>query len=175
MVAVDLDSLLERFEPHPAAADSVEGQRLHRTVRARLLDETVPETRIARFVVTGRLGVGGMGVVYAAHDAQLDRRLAIKLVRHLDPEQREQDQQRLIREARALAQLSHPNVVTIYDVGLHDERVFIAMELVTGATLRRWIGDGDRPCDEVLRCLLQAGEGLAAAHEAGIVHRDFSR
>ncbi len=173
VVSVDLDSLLERLEPQPAAADSVEGQRLHRTVRARLLDETVPETRIDRFVVTGRLGVGGMGVVYAAHDAQLDRRLAIKLVRHFDPEQREQDQQRLIREARALAQLSHPNVVTIYDVGLHDEHVFIAMELVAGATLRRWIGDGDRPCDEVSRCLLQAGEGLAAAHEAGIVHRDF--
>jgi len=172
-VPADLDSLLERLDARPAAADSLEGQRLHRTVRARLLDETVPETRIDRFVITGRLGVGGMGVVYAAHDAQLDRKLAIKLVRHSDPAQRERDQQRLIREAQSLARLSHPNVVAIYDVGLHDDRVFIAMELVVGTTLRRWVGEGTRPWDEVLRCVAQAGEGLAAAHAAGIVHRDF--
>jgi tetratricopeptide (TPR) repeat protein/tRNA A-37 threonylcarbamoyl transferase component Bud32 len=172
-VAGDLDSLLERLEARPAAADSLEAERLHRAVRARLLDETVPETRIDRFVITGRLGVGGMGVVYAAHDSQLDRKVAIKLVRHVDPSERERDQQRLLHEARSLAQLSHPNVVAIYDVGLHGDRVFIAMELVAGTTLRRWNDDGSRKWDEVLRCLAQAGEGLAAAHAAGIVHRDF--
>ncbi|HWB79128.1 MAG TPA: serine/threonine-protein kinase [Nannocystaceae bacterium] len=169
----ELDSLLEGFDARPGASDSLEGQRLHRTVRARLLDETVPETRIDRFVILERLGVGGMGVVYAAHDPQLDRQVAIKLVRHWQSNDREQDQERLIREARSLAQLSHPHVVAIYDVGLHGDRVFIAMELVKGTTLRRWIGEGARSWPEVMRTLLQAGEGLAAAHAAGLVHRDF--
>ena len=168
-----LDNPFEGIAARPAAADSLEGQRLHRTVRARLLDETVPETRIDRFVILERLGVGGMGVVYAAHDPQLDRKVAIKLVRHWNSDEREQDQERLIREARSLAQLSHPHVVAIYDVGLHGDRVFIAMELVKGTTLRRFVGDGTRPWTEVLRTLVQAGEGLAAAHAVGLVHRDF--
>ena len=172
-MAADLDTMLAGLDSPPSPADSLEGQRLHRAVRARLLDETVPETRIDRFVVIERLGVGGMGVVYAARDTQLDRRVAIKLVRNWALGDRSNDQQRLIREARALAQLSHPNVVAIYDVGLHGGRVFIAMELVQGITLRRFVADGTRTWEEVLRCLVQAGEGLAAAHAAGLVHRDF--
>ncbi|HWB79130.1 MAG TPA: serine/threonine-protein kinase [Nannocystaceae bacterium] len=142
-------------------------------MRARLLDETVPETRIDRYVVIERLGTGGMGVVYEAHDSQLDRKVAIKLVRNWALGEHSNDQQRLIREARALAQLSHPNVVAIYDVGLHHGRVFIAMELVQGITLRRFVADGTRTWPDVLACLVQAGEGLLAAHTAGLVHRDF--
>ena len=168
----DLETLLEGLDGRGRASDSIDGERMRRLVRARLLDETVPETRIDRFVVSERLGVGGMGVVYAAHDAQLDRKVAIKLVRHGTAE-REGDQRRLIQEARVLAQLSHPNVVAIYDVGLHRDRVFIAMELVAGTTLRRWLEGAERPWQEIMRCLVQAGEGLAAAHSASIVHRDF--
>ncbi len=166
-----LDSFLDRLDARPAAVDSIEGERLHRAVRARLLDETIPETRIDRYVVIERIGVGGMGVVYAAHDAQLDRAVAIKLVR--GTAEAELDQQRLVREARALAMLSHPNVVAIYDVGMHRQRVFIAMELVRGATLRKYVAENALTWQEIVRCYAQAGEGLAAAHDAGIVHRDF--
>jgi tetratricopeptide (TPR) repeat protein len=169
----DLDSLLEGLGPDSAGPDSIEDQRLRRLLRARLLDEALVETRIDRYVVHERLGAGGMGVVFAAHDEQLDRRLAIKLVRRHDTAGPHQDQQRLIREARALARLSHPNVVAIYDVGMHGDRVFIAMELVRGMTLRRWTEASLRSWSETLRCFVQAGEGLAAAHAAGITHRDF--
>lgn len=169
----DLDSLLEGLGPESAASDSLEDQRLRRLLRARLLDEALVETRIDRFVVLEKLGSGGMGVVFAAHDEQLDRKIAIKLVRHHDTAEERDEQQRLIREARALARLSHPNVVAIYDVGMHGDRVFIAMELVRGMTLRRWAEASPRSWGETLRCFVQAGEGLAAAHAAGITHRDF--
>jgi eukaryotic-like serine/threonine-protein kinase len=168
-----LDTRLDRFGARVAADDSIEGQRLHRAVRARLLDETVTETRIDRYVVRERIGVGGMGVVYAAHDVELDREIAIKLVRAAGGLERDGDRQRLIREARALAQLSHPNVVAVYDVGLHGDRVFIAMELVRGTTLRAHLVAGTTPWTEIVRAYLQAGEGLDAAHRAGLVHRDF--
>ncbi len=167
-----LESLLDGIESPAGPSDSLEGQRLHRAVRARLLDETVAETRIDRYLVSDRLGVGGMGVVYAARDEQLAREVAIKLVRGWASGDRDNDQRRLIREARSLAQLSHPNVVAIYDVGVHAGRVFIAMELVRGTTLRQHVA-GPRDWTEIARCYLQAGEGLAAAHSAGLVHRDF--
>ncbi len=128
---------------------------------------------IGRYRVLGVLGRGGMGIVYEAHDPVLDRRVAIKLVRasriaaHLDAGQR------LIREAQAIARLSHPNVVEVYEIGRHDDRLFIAMELVEGTSLRRWLADAPRSRDEILAVLRQCGEGLAAAHRAGIVHRDF--
>ena len=171
-MAAELETLLDRLEARSRARDSIEAARLHRTVRARLLDETVPETRIARFVVTRRLGMGGMGVVYAAHDTELDREVAIKLVRSWAGAEHEVDQQRLLAEARALAQLSHPHVVAIYDVGLHRDRVFIAMELVRGKNLRQWVAE-PRTTDAIVDAYLQAAEGLAAAHRSGLVHRDF--
>ncbi|MBC8071073.1 MAG: serine/threonine protein kinase, partial [Deltaproteobacteria bacterium] len=167
----ELETLLDRIELQ--APDSIEVRRLRQAVRARLLDETVAETRIDRYVVRERLGVGGMGVVYAARDAELDRDVAIKLVRNAQGPEHAADQQRLLREARALAQLSHPNVVAIYDVGLHRDRVFIAMELVRGATLRRHLAEHVRPWQEIVLAFAQAGTGLAAAHACGLVHRDF--
>jgi tetratricopeptide (TPR) repeat protein len=172
-VSSGIDERLEALHARSPADDSLEGQRLHRAVRARLLDETVPETKIDRYVVLERLGVGGMGVVYAAHDPQLDRRVAIKLVRNWGGDDRDEDQARLVREAQTLARLSHPNVVGIYDVGLHGDRVFIAMELVRGTTLRQHVAHGTRGWPEITRCFMQAAAGLAAAHAAGIVHRDF--
>ncbi|MCX4240614.1 serine/threonine-protein kinase [Paraliomyxa miuraensis] len=132
----------------------------------------LPSSRIGRFVVLEELGRGGMGVVYTAYDGQLDRRVAIKLVRDRgvgDPRLR----QRVLDEARALARLSHPNVVHVYDVGEHDERVYLAMEHVPGRTLRAWLSEAPRRWPEIVAVYLQCGEGLRAAHSAGLVHRDF--
>ncbi|HWM87260.1 MAG TPA: serine/threonine-protein kinase [Kofleriaceae bacterium] len=126
-------------------------------------------TTLHRYVVLDEVGAGAMGVVYAAYDASLDRKVAVKLVR--DPD-RPAAHARLLREAHALAQLSHPNVVAVFDVGTHGDQVFVAMEFVAGTTLRSWLM-GTRGWREVLAVFRRAGEGLAAAHSAGIVHRDF--
>src|SRR6185436_9715274 len=123
-----------------------------------------------RYHVVRLLGAGGMGVVFEAHDLVLDRTVALKVVRAADGAGTAQA--RLCLEARAMAKLTHPNVVTIFDVGTVGDRVFIAMELVRGATLRAQLG-GDRPWREQVQILAQAGRGLAAAHAAGVVHRDF--
>jgi tetratricopeptide (TPR) repeat protein/predicted Ser/Thr protein kinase len=126
-----------------------------------------PGDVVGRYVVGELLGEGGMGVVYAAVDPELARRVALKLVRGGE------SQARLLREAQAMARLSHPNVVAIYDVGEYDGRVFIAMELVAGENVRRWLRHASRSWRQVLELFRGAGRGLAAAHAAGIVHRDF--
>ncbi|WP_164021330.1 tetratricopeptide repeat protein [Pyxidicoccus trucidator] len=128
--------------------------------------------RVGRYVLLRRVGEGGMGVVFAAYDPDLDREVALKLLKPgavTDAEARG----RLVREAQALARLSHPNVVTVHDVGLDGDTVFLAMELVRGRTLRHWLAEAPRPWREVLARFLQAGQGLAAAHAVGLVHRDF--
>jgi eukaryotic-like serine/threonine-protein kinase len=121
-----------------------------------------------RFRIEARLGRGGMGVVWRAHDLQLDRKVAIK-VGHRNAG----DLARLRQEARVLASLSHPNVVTVLGVGLHDDATFIAMELVEGGTARTWLAERPRAWPEIVALYRQAGAGLAAAHGVGIVHRDF--
>jgi serine/threonine protein kinase len=123
--------------------------------------------RIGRYVVIGQLGAGGMGGVYAARDPELDRKVAIKLLHS------SVGGARLLREARALAKLAHPNVVTVYDVGTFADRPFIAMELVDGITLRGWLGERWRSWREVLDMFMHAGRGLSAAHAVSLVHRDF--
>ncbi|HEX8536124.1 MAG TPA: serine/threonine-protein kinase, partial [Cystobacter sp.] len=138
-------------------------------------EEVLPRgATVGRYMVLEKLGAGGMGVVYAAYDPELNRRLALKLL-HAGAEQVERSggQARLLREAQALARLSHPNVTSIYDVGTWEERVFIAMELVEGPSLRDWLKQGPRPWREVVEVFIAAGRGLAAAHAAGLVHRDF--
>ncbi len=129
---------------------------------------------IGRYLVTGQLGAGAMGFVLAAHDPELDRRVALKLVR---PEVLtiggSGAHARLVREAQAMARLSHPNVVPVFDAGTVDDQVFVAMELVEGSTLREWLRAKPRTWREVRDAFLQAGRGLQAAHAAGIVHRDF--
>ncbi|WP_426756105.1 tetratricopeptide repeat protein [Myxococcus sp. Y35] len=130
-----------------------------------------PGDRVSRYVVRARIGAGAMGVVYAADDPELGRRVALKMLRP-EGRQREELRQRLLREAQALARLAHPNVVTLYDVGTHGDGVFLAMELVEGTTLSEWLQQ-PRSWKEVLRVFLEAGKGLAAAHAAGLVHRDF--
>ncbi|AKF04123.1 serine/threonine-protein kinase [Sandaracinus amylolyticus] len=134
-------------------------------------DALAPGTRVARFVIGEPLGRGAMGVVYAAHDPELDRRVAVKLLRE-GMRDAAQGAQRLGREAQAMARLSHPHVVAVYDAGEHDGRRFVAMELIEGTSLRGMCAR-ERGIARIVDVLAQAGRGLAAAHAAGIVHRDF--
>jgi eukaryotic-like serine/threonine-protein kinase len=140
-------------------------------VAAGLFDEPLNPVKIGRFTIVRKLGSGGMGVVYVAYDEQLDRRVAVKLLRSARPTP--EARARLEREAQAMARLSHPNVVTVHEVGAHAEQVFVAMEFVEGKDLRGWLAAEPRTWRAVVGVFSQAGEGLAAAHEAGIVHRDF--
>jgi hypothetical protein len=140
------------------------------------LDATV-SCRLARGAALGRyllvdwLGRGGMGVVMSAYDPELDRRVALKVLERPRPD--DDDLAYLLEEARAAARLVHPNVVGVYDVGLEGARAYIAMELVEGGTLTRWLRAAKRTPREILSVFLAAGEGLAAAHRARVVHRDF--
>jgi serine/threonine protein kinase len=128
--------------------------------------------RIGRYHVLKAIGEGGMGVVYSAFDEELDRRVAIKVLA-ADVATEFKGRTRIIREAQAMAKLSHPNVVHVYEVGEVSGHVYVAMEYVRGTTLREWLDGGARPLPERLEMILQAGEGLAAAHDSGIIHRDF--
>jgi tetratricopeptide (TPR) repeat protein/predicted Ser/Thr protein kinase len=134
-------------------------------------EPALSEATMGRYLVVERIGQGGMGVVYKAYDPVLDRRVALKVLRHI-PHPVGSEQERLLREGKAMARLAHPNVVAVYDVGVHDERVFVAMEFVEGKTLRAWLAP-KRSLSDVLAMFVQAGRGLSAAHEAGFVHRDF--
>src|SRR5690606_37814818 len=128
-------------------------------------------TRVGRYTLAEPLGAGGMGVVYRAYDPELDRALAIKILR--SDRRGEAGTERFLREAQAMARLSHSNVVPIHDVGSFDGGLFLAMELVEGTTLRQWSEAASRSWREVVAMFVQAGHGLAEAHAAGIVHRDF--
>ncbi|HUQ02599.1 MAG TPA: serine/threonine-protein kinase [Kofleriaceae bacterium] len=125
--------------------------------------------RVGRFAITRLLGSGGMGVVYEARDPELNRSVAVKVLRR----GRHDDSMRLLREAQALAKLQHPNVVGIYDVGIADNVLFIAMELVDGENLEHYLETHALDWREKVALYVQAGRGLAAAHDKGIVHRDF--
>ena len=126
--------------------------------------------RIARYRIERQLGEGGMGTVYIAYDPQLDRRVALKLVH---PELATAGGlERLVREGRALAKLAHPNIVGVHDAGTDGDRVYIAMELVDGQNVASWLAAKPRTWREILDVFVAAARGLAAAHRAGIVHRD---
>ncbi|MCX4246277.1 serine/threonine-protein kinase [Paraliomyxa miuraensis] len=124
--------------------------------------------RVGRFAITRRLGTGGMSVVYEALDERVDRPVALKLML-----EHRSDSARLRREAQALARLSHPNVVEVFEVGEHDGKAYVAMELVDGPSLDRWLRLRRRSTAEIVEVFIQAGQGLAAAHAQGLVHRDF--
>lgn len=137
-----------------------------------LVDDALPRgTPIGRYVVLDRLGAGGMGVVYSAYDPELDRRISVKLIR--SGSQQPAARARLQREAQAMARLAHAHVVAVHDVGGWRGRVYVVMDLIEGPTLGEWCRAQPRRWTEVLRCYLQAGAGLAAAHQVGLVHRDF--
>ena len=136
-------------------------------------DATAPErapVRLGHYVLLQRIGQGGMGVVHAAYDERLDRKVAIKLLRGGGPARA---RERLIREAQALARLSHPNVVAIHEIGELEGRNFLVMELIDGVTLKQWRQERPRSHAEILAVFRAAGLGLAAAHAKGLVHRDF--
>ncbi len=149
----------------------IDAEQLRNAVSSRLFGVAAEPVKIGRFTVLRRIGAGGMGVVYSAYDNQLDRKVAIKL---LHGTQKNEDRQaRLLREAQALARLSHPNVVQVYEVGTFRGQVFVAMEFVHGTTLRQYLENDSHTRPDILHKFLQAGRGLAAAHAAGLVHRDF--
>jgi predicted Ser/Thr protein kinase len=133
-----------------------------------------PGTQVSRYVVTNVLGSGAAGVVYRAHDPQLRRKIALKLLRpeHSHRPEGATLETRLLREARAMAQLSHPNVVTVFDVGRFDGQIFLVMELVEGETLASWL-TREQPWRERMRLFVEAARGLSAAHAVQIAHRDF--
>lgn len=144
---------------------------IEKEVRQRLFTERIPVERLGRYVVLEPIGRGGMGVVYAAYDEQLDRKVAIKVLLN-DELAEDEERLRLMREAQALARLSHPNVVTVHEVGESGERIYLAMEHITGENLSEWLRT--KPTwQEVLQAFIQAGQGLVAAHAEGLVHRDF--
>ncbi len=130
---------------------------------------------IGRYVILGLVGRGGMGEVYAAYDPELDRKVAVKLLRVKagNGVSLTEGRQRTLREAQAIARLSDPNVVVVYDVGTFEDKVFIAMEFVEGNTVTFWLEQKPRTWQEVLRVFIAAGRGLTAAHAKGLVHRDF--
>ena len=136
-------------------------------LKERLLGRRDESVYLGRFELRELLGAGGMGSVYAAHDPELDRTVAIKLLDEaLPPEQ-------LHEEARTLARLSHPNVVPVHEIGWHDGRAFVVMERIDGESLAQWLRREQRPWTTVLRAFVAAGRGLAAAHALDVVHRDF--
>ncbi|MCP3102477.1 serine/threonine-protein kinase [Myxococcus sp. K15C18031901] len=132
-----------------------------------------PLSQVGRYLLLKQLGEGGMGVVYAAYDPDLDRKVALKLLHPGKQHDAEDARARLLREAQAMARVSHPNVIPVFDVGMWGDQVFVAMELVDGGTLSSWLKSGQRSWREILERYIAAGRGLEAAHAAGLVHRDF--
>lgn len=128
--------------------------------------------QLGRYELRGLLGEGGMGTVFEAIDPLLDRAIAIKVIRR-DSGHRGEQAARLLREAVAMARLNHPNVIRVYDAGVDHGQSFVAMELVRGGTLAEWTRAKPRTARELIAVYVQAGRGLAAAHDAGLVHRDF--
>jgi serine/threonine protein kinase len=155
-------------ERRTVIAEHLEGCATCREFFTRIEQSQSDPDHIGRYLIKRRLGAGGMGVVYEAMDPNLDRRVAIKVVR---PEQLDDDaRRRLLREARALAKISHPNVVTVHDVGEHGDQVFVATEFVDGETMATWqVG---RDWRALVGAWIQVAHGLSAAHAGGIVHRD---
>jgi tetratricopeptide (TPR) repeat protein/tRNA A-37 threonylcarbamoyl transferase component Bud32 len=169
----DRDATLLSPDLRPDVFDSPEQRRQRQAIEANLFGASVAVTAVGRFRMLQRLGQGGMGTVYAAYDDHLDRKVAVKLIRSSRIEDTAV-RERTLREARALARLSHPNVVHVYEVGEIEDQLFLAMEFLAGPTLRHWLDEApNRDWRESIRVFRQAGEGLAAAHAEGIVHRDF--
>lgn len=155
-----------------AAADLAQRSRPAGAEGRPFIGALAPGDRVDCYQVLGAVGRGGMGEVYAAYHPDLDRRIALKVVHELGADAPEH-RARLLREARAIARLSHPNVVSVHDAGTVGDRVYIAMEFVDGETVDTWLRRKPREWREIVDVFIAAGRGLAAAHAAGVVHRDF--
>jgi serine/threonine protein kinase len=156
-------------------------QELHRVPEMPKQTGPASETRltrgdkVGRYVIRGLVGRGAMGEVYRAHDPELGRKVAIKLLRAnvADTGGALEQRSRLLQEGRAMARIRHRNVIAVHDVGTFDDGVFIAMEFVEGNTIAYWLLAAPRTWQEVLAAFVQAGRGLAAAHDQHVVHHDF--
>jgi tetratricopeptide (TPR) repeat protein len=137
-------------------------------------DDLPRGTAVDRYVLLKRVGTGGMGIVYAAYDPRLDRTIAVKMVRSdVAARMSEEVRSRMLREAQAMARLSHPNVATVYDAGTYQGRLYVAIEYLDEGSLADWLARGGHTWRQVVDVFLQAGAGLAVAHQHGLVHRDF--
>jgi serine/threonine-protein kinase len=165
----------------PALETHLDGcERCRRAIAAAASEQTLPTARgsqglhpgqrVARYEVERELGRGGMGIVYQARDVTLDRRVALKL---LHERREEAAQARLLREAQVMARLAHPNVVPVFELSEWEGELFLVMELVNGVTLEAWLKAQKHRRSDLLAHFIAAGRGLAAAHAAGVVHRDF--
>jgi eukaryotic-like serine/threonine-protein kinase len=148
------------------AVDDIAAKLVRSRVAAALFGAKA-RLHVGRYELERQLGAGGGGIVFAATDPELSRRVALKLL----AARGRRDQ--MLAEAHALARLAHPNVVPIFDVGTHEDQIFLVMELVEGGTLRTWLEAAPRSIHDILRAYRDAGAGLAAAHRAGFIHRDF--
>jgi len=167
-----LVGVLRHTMPHVAGSTTTAS-----TLFAKTFGLLPPGTAIGRYQIEGLVGAGGMGVVYAAHDPELDRKVALKLLyprrRPLGTQPGDSDlEERLRGESKAMARLKHPNVATIHDIGRYGDQLFLVLEYVAGGTLRAWV-DERKSWETVLETFRSAGKGLAAAHATGIVHCDF--
>ena len=161
------------IDPRPAG---IEAHLHQQALRSRLLGVSADPVRIGHFIILDKLGEGTAGTVFSAYDEQLDRRVAVKVLPSRDELDfaSKQPALRFLRETRALARLSHVNVVRIYEAGEYEQHLYIAMELVTGQTLQTWLARNPKaPLTDLLPIFVQLGQGLAAAHRAGVIHRDF--
>jgi tetratricopeptide (TPR) repeat protein len=155
-----------------AAADIASRGRTPGREGRPFIGQLTPGAQVGRYHVLGAIGRGGMGEVYAAYHPDLDRRIALKVV-YAAGAGGSEHAVRLLREARAIARLSHPHVIQVYDAGIVEGGIYIAMEFVAGATLDQWLRAAPRSWREILEVFAAAGRGLVAAHTAGVVHRDF--
>ena len=165
-----------------AAADRESLTAVVRDVANTVLVQDRRGATIGRFVLLDRIGEGGVGIVYAAFDTELERRVAVKLIRGgSDERSHHAARERWLEEARAMAKVAHPNLVTVFEAGTQDDEVFIVMEQVVGRTMRAWMHEihatkawaQGRATSEILSMLMQAARGLGAAHAMGVLHRDF--
>ncbi len=154
----------------------LERERVRRRLRNTLFGATQPPIRVGRYEIVEYLGRGGMSVVYSALDPRLGRKIALKVVGSANTNdiQLQSLQQRLLQEGEALASLSHPNVVAVYDMGESDDHAYLALELIDGETLKDWASRIQPSWRDVLTVVLPAADGLAAAHATGLVHRDVT-
>ena len=163
------DGLRDTLSTGPEAAAVVD------LVASRLFSTLEIEAKIDRFELIDVVGSGGMGMVYAAHDPTRDEIVALKVVRPSAGAEAQPgiSQARLLREAGVLTHLDHPNIVRLYESGIHDDNVFVVMEFIDGPTLDLWASAAPRSWQELVDIYARAGDGLAAAHARGLVHRDF--
>jgi len=167
----DAGGLDTPFAKASECADGLEARRVQAQLAERMFGHSPDPVQLGRFRVIDRVGAGGMGVVYRAHDPTLERTIALKVLRGdlAAPEGRA----RLLREAKTMARVRHPNLVTVHEVGEEGADVFIAMEFVAGGTLGDWLAEHRPSWAEVCDRLVAAGQGLAALHAKQLVHRDI--